>query len=356
MFKRRAPVGRAVGTVSTVTALIALAVMAFLPSPFLTQTPGPTFDTLGESSENEPIISASDAETFDDDGELRLLTISLRGNPDNPLTWVEAAAAFVSRDSIVLPMSSVFGEVSVEERNQQSQADMDDSQQTAIAAALLQMGMAVDSTVTAVGIVPGSPAEGILAEGDTLLRVDGVEILDAYTIRAAVAAADGAVTIEYEREGTLLQAQIQPEGSSGQRLIGVQAIADVDLPLDVTISLPNVGGPSAGLMFSLGVIERLTAESLTGGVAWAGTGTMSVSGQVGSIGGVVQKMHGALDGGVEWMLVPQDNCGEVSGNVPSGLNVVAVSTLTDAVEALEVVANAGGDPDQLVAPLPSCGR
>ncbi|WP_293694297.1 S16 family serine protease [uncultured Agrococcus sp.] len=354
MFRRRTEGRRAVGTFATLAALLALATMAFLPSPFITQSPGPTFDTLGETDEG-PIIEVSDAETYPVDGELRLLTISLRGNPDNPLNWAEVAAAYFSPDQTVLPMEAVYGQVTVEERNQQSQADMENSQDTAIAAALLQLGYDVDVRVWAAGVLPGSPADGILQDGDVLLTVNGETIWDAYTIRNAAAESDDPVTIVYERDGEVGEAVIEPEESDGIRLIGVQAMSDVDLPLDVTIALPNVGGPSAGMMFSLGVIERLTSGSMTGSVAWAGTGTMSVSGAVGSIGGVVQKMHGALDAGAEWMLVPAENCGEVAGNVPSGLNVVPVETLTEAQSVVEVVANADGDPERVSTPLPSCG-
>lgn len=355
MFRRRTAPGRIIGTVSTLAALIAVAVMAFLPSPFVTQTPGPTFDTLGETDDG-PIIVVGDADAFDSDGELRLLTISLRGNPEHPLTWVEVAGAFFAPDSAVLPMSAFYQGVTVDERNEQSQADMDDSQQTAIAAALRHLGMDVEVTVTAVGVLPGSPAEGVIEEGDTLLTANGETVWDAYSIRSVVAENDGPVQIGFERDGQPLEAEIVPAESDGQRLIGVQALAEVTLPIDVSIDLPNVGGPSAGLMFSLGVIERLTPGSMTGDVPWAGTGTMSVSGHVGSIGGVVQKMHGALADGAEWMLVPQENCGEVAGRVPAGLEVVAVSTLEEAVDAIEAVAAADGERDRLASPLPTCGR
>lgn len=354
MFRRGVERRKTVGTLATLTSLVALATMAFLPSPFITQSPGPTFDTLGETDEG-PIIEVADAETYPAEGELRLLTISLRGNPDSPLNWAEVAAAYFSPDQTVLPMESVYGSVTVEERNQQSQADMDNSQDTAIAAALISLGYDVDVRVIAVGVQPGSPAEGVFEEGDVLLTVNGNQIWDAYSIRAAAAESEGPLTIEYERDGEHAEATVEPQETDGLRLIGVQAVSEVDLPLDVSIALPNVGGPSAGMMFSLGVIERLTPGSMTGPVAWAGTGTVSVSGAIGSIGGVVQKMHGALDAEADWMLVPEENCAEVAGNVPAGLNVVPVETLEQARDVIETVAAVDGDPEQLTTPLPSCG-
>lgn len=354
MFRRRADRRKTVGSLATLTALVALATMAFLPSPFITQTPGPTFDTLGDT-EDGPIIEASDIETYPSEGELRLLTISLRGNPDNPLNWAEVAAAYFSPQQLVLPMDAVYGQVTVEERNQQSQADMENSQDNAIAAALLSLGYDVGVRVIAMGVTEGSPSDGVFEEGDVLLTVNGKTILDAYTIREAAAESDSPLTIEYERDGEHHEVVVEPEETDGVRLIGVAAYSEVDLPLDVSIDLPNVGGPSAGMMFSLGVVERLTPGDMTGGVFWAGTGTMSVSGAVGPIGGVVQKMYGALDAGAEWMLVAQDNCGEVAGNVPAGLNVVPVETLEQARDVVETVAVAGGDPAQLTTPLPTCG-
>ncbi|MGO1391931.1 YlbL family protein [Agrococcus casei] len=353
MFRRRASLKSTVGTGASLTALVAVVAMAFLPSPFIAQLPGPTFDTLGES-EDGPIIQVHDVETYEADGELRLLTVSTRGNPEQPLNWAEAATAYFTPGQIVIPMESVYGSITVEERNQQSAAAMTDSQQTAVAAALVHQGHDVEVTVTAVGVVPDSPAEGIILEGDRLVTIEGERIWDAHSIREATAAVDGAVDIVIERDGERKTVSVTPEETQGIKLIGVQAMAEYVFPFEVDIDLPNVGGPSAGTMFALGIIDTLTPGSMTGGVAWAGTGTITAEGAVGGIGGVVQKMHGALDDGASWMLVPQDNCGEVVGNVPDGLHVVPVSTLDEAVAAIEQVAAADGAPEAAAA-LPSCG-
>ena len=354
MFRRRTPSSSTIGTAATFIALVALVAMAFLPSPYLVQLPGPTFDTLGETDEG-PVIQIDDHETYDAEGELRLLTVSTRGNPEQPLNWAEVATAYFTPGQIVLPVESVYGDTTVEERNQQSAAAMTDSQQTAVAAALIHEGYEVDVTVEAVAVTPGSPSEGVIEEGDVLLTVDGNTIWDANSIREATAASDGPVDILVERDGRELSFSVLPEEVQGLELIGVQALATYEFPFDVDINLPDVGGPSAGMMFSLGIIDRLTPGSLTEGVTWAGTGTISAEGDVGGIGGVVQKMHGALDDGATWMLVPQENCNEVVGNVPSGLTVVPVETIDDAVAAVTAVGEAGGDP-QAAAALASCGR
>ena len=116
-----------------------------------------------------------------------------------------------------------------------------------------------------------------------------------------------------------------------------------------SIQLDNVGGPSAGTMFALGIIDTLTEGDLTGGRHFAGTGTIDSAGVVGPIGGIAQKLVGARSAGAEFFLAPAENCGEVVGNIPDGLTVVKVETLDDAVEAVETL-GADGDP----ASLPSC--
>ncbi len=119
--------------------------------------------------------------------------------------------------------------------------------------------------------------------------------------------------------------------------------------LAVKLNLKNVVGPSGGLMFTLGIIEKATSESLTGGKKIAGTGTISNDGQVGPIGGIRFKMLSAKRAGDQFFLAPKQNCDEVFGNTPSGLKVFAVKNLKQALDALKVIA-ADGD----VSKLPVC--
>src|SRR5690606_10810906 len=120
-----------------------------------------------------------------------------------------------------------------------------------------------------------------------------------------------------------------------------------DFPFDVTIQLDNVGGPSAGMMFALGIVDVLTPGEATGGEDIAGTGTIAGDGDVGPIGGIRQKLYGARDAGADWFLAPQENCDEVTGHVPDGLRVVSVDTLADALTAVDAIAH--GDVDGLPA-------
>jgi PDZ domain-containing protein len=129
----------------------------------------------------------------------------------------------------------------------------------------------------------------------------------------------------------------------------VTTSATIDSPFTVDLRIDDVGGPSAGMMFALGIIDRLTPGSLTGGRHVAGTGTICGDGQVGAIGGIVQKMSAARAAGATLFLAPASNCSDVVGHIPSGLDVVAVDTLSDSLAALEHVRDQGS-----VTGLPTC--
>ncbi|TPX01011.1 ATP-dependent serine peptidase containing a PDZ domain protein, partial [Schumannella luteola] len=115
-------------------------------------------------------------------------------------------------------------------------------------------------------------------------------------------------------------------------MVGIVPGEDYAFPFDVTINLQDVGGPSAGMMFALGIYDTLTPGALTGGAHIAGTGTIDAAGDVGAIGGIRQKMYGARDAGADWFLAPRDNCGEVVGHIPDGLQVFAVDDLDQAID------------------------
>lgn len=332
----------------TATALAALG-LAFVPSPYVVEVAGPTYDTLGET-ESGPLIAIDGAETFPTEGELRLLTIALYGNPQRPLSWIDVAQAYLDPADSIIPMDAAFpADVTVEESNEAGRIEMQNSQQAAVAAALLHEGFEVDSDVRVAGVIPNAPAVGLLEEGDRILRVNGQTAYDVLSIRAAIAAAEGPTTFDIERDGEPMTVEVTPVVEGEQRLVGIYPSNEFTFPFQVDIQLPNVGGPSAGMMFALGIVDRLTPGALTAGTAWAGTGTISALGDVGPIGGIVQKLHGAADAGATHFLAPIENCGEVLGHVPDGVTVFAVDTLDDAITAIETVAmNADASG------LPSC--
>jgi PDZ domain-containing protein len=341
-----------------IAAVVGTVMLATAPSPYAVERPGPVFDTLGEvdGSDGEPVplIEIPDETTYPTSGRLDMLTVYVDGSREYPLTWLEVAQAWFNPSRTVLPIDVVYPEGQTEEESdEESAAAMDTSQQDAVAAALTELDIPYDSVVTVGGVIEGTPAEGVLEEGDEILTAGGAAVTDVDGLRAALAAAGVGSNVELgvrrgDEELTLVVAPIASE-QDGSPVIGVYVSAVYDFPIEVLIQLENVGGPSAGMMFALGIYDKLTPGELTGGEHIAGTGTIGGGGQVGAIGGIVQKMYGARDAGADWFLAPESNCADVVGHIPSGIEVFAVADLDDAIEAVEAIA------DDDTAELARCG-
>ncbi|MBX9717901.1 MAG: PDZ domain-containing protein [Microbacteriaceae bacterium] len=342
--------GRRVGWLLLALTLFGVFGLAVLPTPYVIERPGPVFDTLGTvtvGGDEVPLIEIPSEPTFETEGSLSLLTVNVYGNRDQPPTWFDVIRAWLDPSQAVVPIDSVFPEgVSTQDRREQSRIDMENSQQEAVAAALRALGEPYESQLRVVETLPESPAEGILRGDDIILAVDGEPVRDVTALRAAIAAngtAD-AVSIDIVRGGSERTLEVTPVLSDGEErvpVIGVLIAGEYVFPFDVNIELENVGGPSAGMMFALGIIDKLTPDSLAGGAEVAGTGTIGADGTVGPIGGIVQKMHGAVGAGADWFLAPAGNCDEVVGNVPGDLEVFAVATLDEAIGVLQTIADDG---------------
>jgi len=336
-------------------ALLGLLVVASMPAPFVIEQPGPVFDTLGDvriDGDEVPMIQIPLQETFPTEGELNMLTVSILGSRERPPSWFEVATAYFDSSRAVVPVDVVYpiGET-VEDSNQQGRVDMANSQREAIAAALTNLGYEFPSTLTVVETLEDGPAAGLLMAGDIVRTVNGESFPDVTGLRAAIAknGVDAPAGLVVSREGEDLALEITPRLSENEEpvpVVGIIVESNYAFPFDVEIQLENVGGPSAGMMFALGIIDKLTPDALTGGENIAGTGTISAAGEVGAIGGIRQKMYGALDSGADWFLAPETNCDEVTGNIPNGLQVFAVRTLDDALEVVETI-GAGGDTSRL---------
>lgn len=347
------------GVWALIVALVALVVLTFLPSPYVIQRPGPVYDTLGTATDKDgnevPLIKVDGAETFETAGTLDLTTVQVVGNRERTPSWFELAVAWMDASRAVVPLDSVFPEgVTTEQRDERNATLMIDSQHEATAAALNELGYDTGAQVVVVDAVPDSPAQGVLEADDVITAIDGEPVSSATQLREAIQEAAGdPVTLTVRRDDEEQMVEVAPvehvEGGVMTWLIGVTLRTDYDFEIDVTIQLDNVGGPSAGMMFALGIIDTLTEGELNGGENVAGTGTIDAAGTVGPIGGIRQKLYGARDAGAEFFLAPEANCDEVVGHIPDGLQVIRTSTLDESLAALEVIAEDGD-----VAALPTC--
>jgi PDZ domain-containing protein len=346
------------------TALLALSVvgtvgLAVVPAPYVIETPGPVYNTLGSTEDVDgketPMISVSGTETFATDGELSMLTVYVTGSPDSHPSWFEVAAAWLRPDYAVLPMESLYpaGTTRTDSVNA-AKIQMDNSQQEAIAAALTSQGIPFESEIVVAEATPGYPAEKLVEPGDIVKSADGIPIYNVSDLRAIIKTAGIGNSIELvvERDGAtvpLTVGIVASEHDGTTPVIGILCGGTYRFPFDVDISLADVGGSSAGMMFALGIIDTITPGSLNGGENVAGTGEISADGLVGPIGGIVQKAYGARNSGATWLLVPAENCAALAGRVPDGLRDVSVSTLDDALSALKAISTQSG-----TSALPHC--
>lgn len=331
-------------------ALVGVTVVALVPAPYVIEQPGPVYDVLGDVSingESVPMIQIPMEETFPTEGSMNMLTVNLRGNPDNLPNWLEVATAYFDPSRAVVPVEEVFPPgVTVEDSNEQGRVDMENSQKDAIAAALTNLGYDVPGTLTVVETQAGGPSDGVLLPGDIIVSVNGETFADVTALRTAIASngIDTPAAVVVKRDGADVSLSITPELNDDDTpapILGIVVGSDYDFPFTVTIQLENVGGPSAGMMFALGIIDKLTPGALNDGEHIAGTGTITSTGEVGPIGGIRQKMWGAQRAGADWFLAPATNCNEVTGHIPPGLTVFSVATLDDALTALAAIRSNG---------------
>lgn len=324
---------------------------SLLPVPYVIERPGPAIDVLGDW-EGEEILVIDGAETHPTEGSLMMTTVSVDGGPGYRVTPVEVVAAWFDRSKMVLPREAVFPEGQTREQTTLTNtAAMSTSQQDAVAVALDELGIEYRDVVMIAGVQEDGAAAGTLEAGDVISSVRGETAGDVTGYRELIAAVPEGepVSMTVRRDGQEKQLEVPTELVDGTPRMGVILSEGHEFPLDIDIAVGDVGGPSAGLVFSLSVYDELTPGALTGGHRIAGTGTISEDGAVGSIGGIRQKMVGAAESEAEFFLAPTANCDEVVGYEPEDLEVVAVGTFEEALEATSTIAGTG-----TVEGLPTC--
>jgi Lon-like protease len=338
---RQAPATRRQLTLLIAAAGIAAAVVAaaLLPVPYVILSPGPTLNTLGTQS-GKPLIQVSGHRIYPTNGHLNMVTVSYQGGPSDGFNLFTALQAWLSPHQAVVPESELFGtNLTQQQVTREDTQQMVGSQELAQAAALCQLGIpyTVLDTVTQVG--PGTPAAGVLKSGDVITAVDGKKLTcraDAGTmIRARKPGAPAVLTVD--RHGTTHQFRMKTIDSRGKAVVGVGVNETYRFPFQVKINIGNIGGPSAGLMFALGIMDKLTPGGLTGGRFIAGTGEIAANGAVSPIGGIQQKLAGARAAGATVFLTPAANCPDTAGAVPQGMRLIKVSTLGGAARALKAL-------------------
>jgi PDZ domain-containing protein len=329
--------------------VIAIVVAVFVPVPYVILGAGPTLNTLGTDSSGQQLIQISGRHTYPTSGHLNMVTISYMGGPGVSLNIFQAIRAWLNPDEAVVPASELFPAGQTAEQTQaQDTAQMASSQELATAAALSTLHIAYKTQVAVVSTVAGYPASTVLKPGDVIEAVDGKPVTGESNLTSLITAhpAGSALTLTVLRAGKTLSLQVTTKNSGGTPIIGVQVQEEYQFPFTVKITVGAIGGPSAGLMFALGIIDKLTPMNLTGGKFIAGTGEITASGQVQPIGGIQQKMVGARDAGATVFLTPAANCSDTVGAVPAGLRIVKVSTLSQAISDLELIKEN--------KPVPSC--
>ena len=333
------------------TALL-LAGLAVLPAPYAVEMPGPTADVLG-AQDGKPLITISGATTYPTTGRLLLTTVSATGTPGYPSRVANVLQGWFSPSDVVVPTERLVPKGQTQQQiDQQNSQQMTSSQEDATVAALTELGYTVPATLSVAGTMPSTDAATKLQAGDLLTSIDGTPLPDYQSLVTKLGAVTpgATITLGITRAGTSMDVSVVTgKRTDGQgALIGVLIDPTFHFPFSVTISIDGIGGPSAGTMFALGIVDKLTPADKTNGQRIAGTGTIDVTGQVGAIGGIRQKMVGAARAGATWFLAPKSNCDEVAGHVPAGLRVVAVSTLKDAVTAMTAIGAGTGST------LPTC--
>lgn len=332
----RRPVLVTVTAVAVVLAFVCLT----LRVPYVALVPGPVTNTLGKRADGVPIITVTGHATYPTSGHLDLTTVGVRGGPPQPLTLAQAVYGWVNPHQAVLPQEAIYPPGQSEQQvERETTQEMVDSQDHAISAALDELGIRFSTRVVVAGVANGQPAEGRLRPGDVITAVDGSPVRSGAALRALVGRRSPGDTVRLDivRSGKSVSVTLStaPDpGNAARPIVGVNVVERHRFPFTVKINLKDVGGPSAGLMFTLGIIDTLTPGQLNGGRYVAGTGTIDDKGAVGPIGGIQQKMVAAREAGATVFLAPTGDCVEAAKVRPRGLTLVKVGTLSEALDRL----------------------
>jgi PDZ domain-containing protein len=327
-------------------ALALLVTAGLIKVPYVLLTPGPAFSTIGEV-EGQKFISINGAQTYQTEGDLFMTTVSEFGGPSEGIDVFQAIWGWLSPTQEVSPREAYYDESVTEEENRAQNVEAFSTSQTyAVGAALKHLDLPVLENVVVSSITEGTPAAGLLKAGDRIVSVDGISAATPKEVANLVRKRPVGSVLNFQivRNGNELTIQVTSaareddpgteEDEDGLPYVGIGLDMQYQANFTIDFAQTGIGGPSAGMMFSLGIVDLLTPGALTQGKQIAGTGTIDGDGNVGPIGGIVHKLQGAKNVGATLFLAPKLNCDEVVGNIPDGLTVVPVESLTTAVTAI----------------------
>ena len=345
------PVKPKLPTPTKMAVLLLIVAAFFLPSPFVILSPGTPQNILGSA------ITINGAKTYPTTGKLSVTSVMVT-DPDSYITGFDVLYGWFDKNRAVLPRAEVYpkGE-STAQSIKKGAVEMSSSQSNATAAALSYLGYQSTSKLVIVEVNEKSNAYKSLLALDQVISIDDktfnsqseiIEFLDKKT-------PGDLVGIKVLRSGSeVVDKKIKLSARvDGTAFIGINIEQKFVFPIDVKIKLAETGGPSGGLIFALGVIEKLTPNDLIKSRNIAGTGTITSEGKVGPIGGIAEKIIGANRDGVKIFLTPAQNCRDIKDQNqltntggPGEMKIVPVATLTEAISVLNLPAN---------GKYPSCG-
>jgi len=313
-----------------VLALIGLVfALNFYKLPVVALTPGPMEDVLSQ-------LKVQGSTVYDSKGKLYLTSVGI----DDNVRFYEALLDMANHDVELLPRKLIYPDQRDDQQIDRENAQaMDVSKETATVVALRQVGYDIEPTAVEITeVLAGAPAQGRLKPTDRILEADGRKVHSTEQVRAAIQhhKAGERVSFKIERLGRTSTVPVPLQQVDGEPRVGI-VLRDLfpSLPVKVSIETQNhIGGPSAGLMFTLSIIDKLTEEDLTAGRRIAGTGEIALDGGVLPVGGVAEKLVAVDRMGVKTFLIPEGNCAGVRGRVPKGLRLVKVANVKDALRFL----------------------
>ncbi|MEY2424378.1 MAG: Lon-like protease [Acidimicrobiaceae bacterium] len=314
--------------------------------PYVIESPGNLYTTGDRIS----IAGATPYPTVD---KIDLVTVSL----DTRVTRFEKFVADHNTDDVVIPAKEVLGNQTAAQNDELNALLMKQSKDEAVLVALQKLGYDVHPTQSGAVVeetVPGAPADGVIHVAETIVAIDGTPVVSADDLHTKLAGYKPAAKVTITLEAASDRAQRTVEvtlgdnpKSPGVAFIGVgpsDRLDYPDLPVKVTVNSGSIGGPSAGLAFTLGILDLMTPGDLTAGKEVAATGTISVDGTIGPIGGIEGKVTTVARAQVKYFLVPVEDAEAAQAHAPKDVQIVPVHTLDDALNFLATIGGSGLPP------------